>query len=130
MADRSTKRDQGVGGIEPTDAPKSSNWQGSQQNAGTAGEGGGGGGDGIKGLTDDSNEGKGVGQRMKESIQGLTGGGQGGVSDLTSDDNSSVSPAFGLFFLESELKLNECSKRKKLENLEEARSTKGTSSFS
>ena len=41
-----------------------------------------------------------------------------------------VSPAFGLFFLESELKLNECSKRKKLENLEEARSTKGTSSFS
>ena len=34
---------------------------------------GGGGGDGIKGLTDDSNEGKGVGQRMKESIQGLTG---------------------------------------------------------
>ena len=29
-----------MGGIEPTDAPKSSNWQGSQQNAGTAGEGG------------------------------------------------------------------------------------------
>ena len=40
MADRSTGRDQGVGGIEPADAPKSSNWQGSQQGAGTAGEGG------------------------------------------------------------------------------------------
>ena len=40
MADRSTKRDQGVGGNEPADAPKSSNWQGSQQSAGTPGEGG------------------------------------------------------------------------------------------
>lgn len=41
-----------------------------------------------------------------------------------------VSPAFGMFFLQSELTLNECSRKLKYEQLQaERHSSKGTSSF-